>query len=405
MNQTLLSVLSTPSLQLGCLNGLRYFLRDKEISKFCRISSEVYRRDFPQVRFNEYHLASTVFRNEGKSIAPKILRVSWDEEAKYWQNNSLNWNSVVSLEFRFFRSFMVPEMLSYISAECFMRSMLPHLEIGFPRLQEIYFDCWKHKKECHTTRNESFCQINAACPHLRILKLGCSAKISDEALQSANHNLTSIDLHFNREISDKGLIRLSETCPHLKSINIERCDTITDEGIIQFANKCKEIVDINLYSKFKLRISSVGLNHLVSHCDLSRLEIGTLRDMKMADETLELIGRHCPSLMTLKIAACGSISDNGIKFLVDGCKILKILFLLWCDNITDVGIRQLARTTLEKVFLDTDEVLFSDRAVNAWAISSKTIRYIKIKGVKRREKSIIDQYWKKERGSMPCFRF
>ena len=48
------------------------------------------------------------------------------------------------------------------------------------------------------------------------------------------------------QVTDKGIIALSESCQSLSSINLCDCNQVTDKGVIALAESCKSLSSIQL---------------------------------------------------------------------------------------------------------------------------------------------------------------
>ena len=78
----------------------------------------------------------------------------------------------------------------------------------------------------------------------------------------------------------------------------------------------------------------------------------------MHDQVLAVLAESCPSLTSLNLAQCGSISSLGVERLAQGCKGLALLNLSYCEKVTDTAILHLAGhcNQLEELILTNLEV-------------------------------------------------
>ena len=69
---------------------------------------------------------------------------------------------------------------------------------------------------------------------------------------------------------------------------------------------------------------------------------------KVTDESLKLIGQHCPNLNRLNVSGCWDdeteegVTDDGITAIARNCPSLNQLNVLACQSVTDVGITSIA---------------------------------------------------------------
>ena len=134
--------------------------------------------------------------------------------------------------------------------------------------------------------------------------------------------LVSDEFDARIRITDKGVISLVSMCPNLVHIRI-RGDDIGDASIKMIGQLDKlEVLDISVIPHG--RMSDLGLENVVTNC--KKLRELTLDDADITDKTLELLGKHCPDLATLKLLdCCERVTENGVRHFVEqGSKPLKL---------------------------------------------------------------------------------
>jgi hypothetical protein len=106
---------------------------------------------------------------------------------------------------------------------------------------------------------------------LIMLDLAPNKEITDNELITLikeNSNLTSLDLSYCENISDRGLVgAFKDQCyPRVTKINLSGWDhssAITDTGLKAIAQSCPELIEVNLSGR---GITNSGLNKLVRSC-------------------------------------------------------------------------------------------------------------------------------------------
>jgi len=127
-------------------------------------------------------------------------------------------------------------------------------------------------------------------------------------------------------LTDRGLAVLGACAPRLRSLSLRHC------------------VDVTAAPGERGAISSAGLAELVRGPCGRRLTSLDLGGCPWADDlALGALGRCCPSLLLLNLAACTAVSDAGLASLVrpTGCvDRLEALSLVRCAGVTSAGVRR-----------------------------------------------------------------
>ena len=107
---------------------------------------------------------------------------------------------------------------------------------------------------------------------------------------------------------------------------------------VRFLQSSKHLVDLELDLDFDLLhvLHDDAAFHLLSGCDLSKLQVLTLKSMTSCENAMELLGSSCPRLRELYLANCFSVDDDTIKVLIkkdeDGQCVLKHLKVIDVRN-------------------------------------------------------------------------
>jgi hypothetical protein len=136
---------------------------------------------------------------------------------------------------------------------------------------------------------KSFTQAQKAAPHLRGVELSGCAQLTDSSLRALATCLTTrlerIGVANCVRLTDHGMLGLTQMCSAITSIDVSGCAALTDRTIASFGQQLK-VIDINL-------------------------------------------------------SCCPKLSDNGMGKFLAGCSQLRCLRCRDCENVTDVGMRNM----------------------------------------------------------------
>ncbi|XP_014257263.1 F-box/LRR-repeat protein 14 [Cimex lectularius] len=202
-------------------------------------------------------------------------------------------------------------------------------------------------------------------PNLESLNLSGCYNLTDIALAHAfvvdlPPDLTKLDLSLCKQVTDISLGRIAEYLKNLEVLELGGCGNVTDTGLLLIAWGLKNLKRLNLRSCW--HVSDQGISHLAG---LSRgaadgnlaLEYLGLQDCQtLTDEALKHVSVGLAGLKSINLSFCVNISDSGLKYLAK-MPALKELNLRSCDNISDTGMAYLAEggsriTCLDVSFCD-----------------------------------------------------
>ena len=101
-------------------------------------------------------------------------------------------------------------------------------------------------------------------------------------------------------------------CNKLRTLKLAECKQISDVGLLQVSNHCP------------------GLEVL----DVSRAELA----FKVTDVALLALGERCRQLTDVNLSGCSFLTDAGIDWLAGGCRQLVTLRLPGLYKLTDTGV-------------------------------------------------------------------
>ena len=160
------------------------------------------------------------------------------------------------------------------------------------------------------------------CADLENLVVNSCYDITDAALRVVRlPKLTNLDLHGCSEISDAGLIELSQQCTALRSLTIGYT-FISDAAVSAVARNCPDIDDLSVDGA---DVTDESIKLLAKHCaHLSYLDIN---DTDVTVASVLAIARRAPNLKSLSCDAPNCIlTDEALYALGRGCKKLQLLY-------------------------------------------------------------------------------
>lgn len=139
----------------------------------------------------------------------------------------------------------------------------------------------------------------------------------------------------NSKVYDSALHIISNNCKNLEFISLNNCKHITDNGIKILARDCKKIYTISL-----------------DCCNIT-------------NNSLRYISRYLPNISNISFCCCYSITDIGLIYLANKCKLLTNIYLI-DTYITDFGLYNILLNCKFIQYLDllycsmvTDETVYS----------------------------------------------
>lgn len=181
--------------------------------------------------------------------------------------------------------------------------------------------------------------VSLACKRLHELeneqresiRIGCGLDPANEALSSLCNrfpNLAEVEITYagwmsklGKQLDDQGLIILSSCCPSLSNLTLSYCTFITDVSLRYLAS-CSKLSTLKL--NFTPRITGCGILSLVVGCRILTV-LHLIRCLNITSvEWLEYLGR-LETLEDLKIKNCRAIGEGDLIKLGPGWRKLKRL--------------------------------------------------------------------------------
>ncbi|XP_008228751.1 PREDICTED: F-box/LRR-repeat protein 14 [Prunus mume] len=181
--------------------------------------------------------------------------------------------------------------------------------------------------------------LSLACKHLhgldneqrQSLRVGCGLDPANEALTSLCSrfsNLTKVEITYagwmsklGKQLDDEGLLILSNCCPSMVDLTLSYCTFITDLGLGHLSS-CSKLSALKL--NFTTRITGCGILSLVAGCKVLTI-LHLVRCLNVSSfEWLEYLGK-LETLEDLSIKNCRAIGEGDLIKLGSSWKKLKCL--------------------------------------------------------------------------------
>jgi hypothetical protein len=210
---------------------------------------------------------------------------------------------------------------------------------------------------CENLTDKALSTLVKACRGLTTLKLRCCRQLTDAWIADFSpflglgkqSSLTSLDLTECIMITDKGLSSLVKSCPALSVLELRGCNHITDLGMNALSRNCKLLTSLNLGDCKEIK--EAGLLKVVNSCQrLTTLVL--LRWEHLTDVGLEKIAQSRPTLTSLSLFGCNQLTDAGLSQLAKACPGLRTLHVGGCSKISNEGLAVLAGSCPSLTFLD-----------------------------------------------------
>ena len=205
----------------------------------------------------------------------------------------------------------------------------------------------------------------ASLPALHTLDLAGCVNLSDPVLETGfTMNLpalTSINLGLCKKVTDNSFGRIGTHCKNLVSLDLGGCTKISNTGLLLLVSLgLPALTHLNLRSCWQL--TDAGISHLTNGPNSLPIATLILQDcQKLTDMSLRHISEGLPTLKSLNLSFCASITDSGMKCLARMAS-LRELNLRFCDNISDIGVSYLSQGS---VGLQSLDLSFCDRVTDS----------------------------------------
>ena len=221
-----------------------------------------------------------------------------------------------------------------------------------------------HSKIKHST----LLQIPHLCPNLTSVGIA-GTKLTDEVLSAITASCTNIvhlDISYNEELTDAGILSMVQNVNRLQSLNIEGVQPLTSTSLKHIYTHCASTLhtlyfdclsggpsfESNIICEFFERCQHLQTVHFFVDlgagtdfgCILPQTNLNSLTTLALSgnficEDTLCIIGKSCFNLQTLSIDSCHNHSATSLLSICNGCIHLNELCLVVSDTFDDEGER------------------------------------------------------------------
>ncbi len=198
---------------------------------------------------------------------------------------------------------------------------------------------------CVELTEEIFVEVCRKCPDLERIQIPECIAICDEGIVAACEHMkhvTSLDISRLPGVTDKGLKVIGESCEKLQEVNVSECRLITDIGISDFVAVAKnlKILVLNEDRAIYGNITDVGLLDISERC-YNLQELVLCSCPSVTDIGIQFLASNCHELQLLDIAGCLAVTDSAIYAVAEGCPKLQKLSASECVKLTAKSINYL----------------------------------------------------------------
>ena len=179
-------------------------------------------------------------------------------------------------------------------------------------------------RKCIGIEDEGVKALAQGCKYLQSLNISQCWKLTDTSLAAIGETckgLTSIDVSGNYEMTDVGISSLTEGCSQLQSINIGHCYQLTDASLAAIGKHCKGLTSFSIYESL---ITDSSIVRLTQGCRYLQ-SIDIYFCYLLTDVALVAIGKKCRDLKAIEISGNDNFTDFGVEFLKRKCCALKTI--------------------------------------------------------------------------------
>ncbi|TYZ59555.1 hypothetical protein PybrP1_009588 [[Pythium] brassicae (nom. inval.)] len=173
---------------------------------------------------------------------------------------------------------------------------------------------------CEWVDDECVRALARRCQSLASVSLRHCRRVTDYGVAafadaSAKPTLTRLDISFCTKVTDVGVLALVLKATGLRVLlaaGLPLLDGATLQGLPRTPSRL-ETLDLSGCA----RLSAAAACHLVRvYANAALTDLNVSGCAQLADDALAALGRHCPRLRTLRLAACPLVSDAGVRRLV-----------------------------------------------------------------------------------------
>ncbi|XP_026758991.2 F-box/LRR-repeat protein fbxl-1-like [Galleria mellonella] len=175
----------------------------------------------------------------------------------------------------------------------------------------------------------------------------CDQLTNTGILALTNHqtSLKELDIGLCTRVTDQSLVYICKNLVSLEYLNIQRCRAVTDLGIAEL-RKLKKLRSLNI-SQCEL-ITKDGLEKGLCAEENKTIEDLNIHSLNLDQTALIMISEKMPNLRALDISYCfNAVTDTSIQVIFKNQILLHTLKLSHCDKVSDAGLTGMGKVEAE----------------------------------------------------------
>ena len=199
-----------------------------------------------------------------------------------------------------------------------------------PQLQQLNIS------GCSTITDVALREVGMCCNKLQSLNISSCSEIDGTGLTAVAEScrqLLKLDISKCHKIANWSIQKIFYYCSVLEEVNVSHLNKISDEEIRTLAQNCPNL--IALHAAECPYISDTSIQTIAQCCrDLDLLDVSrTEMQYRISDVSLLALGQSSRSLRTLRLSGCDVVTDVGLNWLTEGCKVVEELDLSRCTKV------------------------------------------------------------------------
>lgn len=210
-------------------------------------------------------------------------------------------------------------LIARASAELTTLSIAGCTQITDVGLREIALGCRKLQdldvSSCHGIEGHGLSAVAECCPNLMKVNMSRCRGLQNWSLQKLFRGckrLEEVIVSYLKHICDDDVRVLAEHCADLFHFEAIECLCLTDQCVLSLTQYCRDL----------------------DFLDLSRSEM----TYRVSDVSLMALGQRATSLRSLKLNHCDQLTDVGLGWLTEGCKLVELLDFNGCNKVSVVEV-------------------------------------------------------------------
>jgi F-box/leucine-rich repeat protein 7 len=182
-------------------------------------------------------------------------------------------------------------------------------------------------------------------------------------------------------LTDRGLVLVARKCSDLKVLQVRGCANISDSGLTEIMSNCTQLEKLDLTGCANITLDCN--QEQINECE-SRLNYFDITDCHQVDDhsIKKFLKHHGSQISHFYSRRCSLLTDNGIKSVARYCPLLKEVSLNDCSQLTDYSCFELSSKLGQSLrYLSLAKcVQISDVGLKQVARFCYKLRYLNVRG-------------------------